>query len=330
MSDTTPPPVDGVEDGPATGGRWRLVVGIALAVIFLAVIALAAASAFIDPRMETATHQAPAIILDLRAPGSVEILPADGDTISVDKQIRDVWGRARTSETVEGDTLQVESRCANRWIVFLGDCQVDYQIRAPAMTAISGTASNGTVVVQGMRATLDLTTSNGDMEALDLEGAVHLRTSNGEMQIRGVTGAVIAETSNGSIVVDNITSQDGIEVTSSNGDLTVMNTTGNLTLDTDNGDIEVSGVQADQVSATSSNGLIAITFDNNPELVTAESDNDDVDIELPADAPAYAIELSTTNGTTEVNDIVDDPSAPLRIEVTTDNGDITVGHTSEG
>jgi hypothetical protein len=206
---------------------------VAIAIVFVAVISSGSTSGFVDTSEETTTHQAQAINLDLSAPGTVQIVPANAETISVEKRTRDLWGKVSTSELVRDGALTIESRCTRGWTVILGDCRADYVIKAPTSTEISGAATNGRVEVEGMQSAVDVTTSNAAITATDVEGPVHLRTSN--------------------------------------GDIAVANTTGNLVLDTNNGRIEVIEARATRVDATTTNSPISITLTTSPRRLVAET-----------------------------------------------------------
>lgn len=161
MPDNAPQPGDAPDEAGKSGHqsdqprrRTQLVEGV-IAIVFVAVISLGASSGFIAATEQTTRHRAEWITLDLGAPGSVEIVATANDAITVEKQIRDLWGTVTTSEQVQEAALQIRSRCANRWITILSACRVDYLVQAPTATGIAGTATNGHVDIQRMSAPID-------------------------------------------------------------------------------------------------------------------------------------------------------------------------------
>lgn len=129
-------------------------------------------------------------------------------------------------------------------------------------------------------------TTNGTVELTGLDAAVDVATSNGSVTMQDLTSSVVARTSNGAI-------------------------TG-------------TGLGSDVVDLVTSNGRVTLTFVASPTSVTVRSSNGALQVLLPADAPPYAVDTSTSNGTV-TTDIRTDPDAPGRISMQTSNGDITLG-----
>lgn len=129
-------------------------------------------------------------------------------------------------------------------------------------------------------------TSNGTVELAGLDAPVDVATSNGSVTMEDLTSSVVARTSNGSI-------------------------TG-------------TGLGSDVVDVVTSNGRVSLTFAASPTSVTVRSSNGALEVFLPSDAPPYAVETSTSNGSVST-DIRTDPAAQASISMRTSNGDITLG-----
>lgn len=296
------------------------VVIVAIALVFMAVTTVMA---------ETTTTssdpvQADEIVIDLRAPGTFEVIATDDTEVTVEVTVRDPFGWVSEDERLEGSSLILESSCAGRWIWFLDRCRVDYVVRAPASTEISGSIRNGEIEAEGLRADVNLSTNNGSIVLDDIEGTVQLESDNGELQISGVTGEMTLATSNGEIRVFDSIAPGMVQASSDNGEIQVSNTSGDLDLETSNGSIDVDNTDATVVDARSDNGRITLMLASAPEQITAVTGNGRIEIVLPSDAPAYAVDVSTDNGSTDTGGLVIDPASPFTIDATSDNGSISI------
>lgn len=125
------------------------------------------------------------------------------------------------------------------------DCRIEYDVTVPAGTPVSGTTSNGAIVLTDL-GPVDVGASNGRIE-VDGAEQVSAETSNGPIEIRLTRGAdVTAHTSNGSISVTVPSGAYAITTETSNGDTEVgvaddPDAEHRLDLRTSNGDITVTG-----------------------------------------------------------------------------------------
>lgn len=303
-----------------------IVLGIVAGVLILGLIALLASYSF----GSTTTSQADpvtaeAVVVDLRAPGDFEVIATDEGQISVETRVRDPFGRVSNEQRVDGDTLTLESRCSTFWIDFFNPCRVDYVVRVPASTDVSGSTHNTRIEVTGLEAPVDLSNGNGSMTVEDVEGLVRLETSNGAIQVSGTSGNLILETDNGGVTIRDSTAPGVVEVVTSNGSIEVSGTTAEeMRLLTSNGGIDLTEVAAPQISAETGNSSVTMGLSTSPEGLVAETSNGDIEIVLPADAPPYAVEATTSNGDTDTGDLVVDPSAAFTIDANTGNGSIKI------
>ena len=155
--------------------------------------------------------------------------------------------------------------------------------RCPFLLGFACSARYELVVPEGT--TIDGGTSNGAIRATNLAGDFSGRTSNGAISLEGMTGQVNARTSNGAI--------QGEDMRSSN------------------------------VTLQTSNGRIVISFTGIPQAVDLRTSNGAIDVQLPGDAPAFALSTTTSNGRVDTG-IRTDPAASQRIDARTSNGNITI------
>jgi hypothetical protein len=132
---------------------------------------------------------------------------------------------------------------------------------------------------------------------------------------------VSGSTSNGAITAEFL--DQAISFTTSNGVINVVDVSGPAVFRTSNGDILAAGMTSEEVQASTSNGRVQLEFAAPPDSVRANSSNGTIEVILPADAPAVALDTSTSNGRV-VTDVRTDPAASNSIVAETSNGDITV------
>lgn len=134
---------------------------------------------------------------------------------------------------------------------------------------------------------------------------------------------VTGDTGNGAIALTGVASD--VDVRTSNGAIRLDDLEGTVTARTSNGAIDGSGLTSSRVIADTSNGPIVLEFESSPDTVEARTSNGRVEIYLPEDGPAYAVDANTSNGTVE-SAIRTDPSGSARIDVDTSNGDVVIGY----
>ncbi len=150
----------------------------------------------------------------------------------------------------------------------------------------------------GCRGTYQVTVPSGTEIIGDL--------SNGRVTLMDVDGRVDVSTSNGAIEVTGATGED-------------------LVLRTSNGSISGSGLTTPNVDLRTSNGRIEVFFAEPPRSVRARTSNGRIEVFVPSGVPPYSIDANASNGRTDL-DIATDPSADLRMELTTSNGNIVVAY----
>lgn len=212
---------------PKPPGRSR---GARIAVVFGVLFALACVGWGVVVVLDLLTHQhatttrslptAPARVV-VHVDGSVRVDAAAAGTPS-SLQVRRRWAlaRLRYSETMQGDTLTIDSSCFG-----IGPlpCSTDLRIAVPASTVLDVHAKGGAVRVTGMRAPAVLSSSAGSVTASDI-AAPTLRMSSSAGSVRGsdlVVPVVDARSSAGSVGLDLATAPSGVVADSSAGSVTV-------------------------------------------------------------------------------------------------------------
>ncbi|MGH9133066.1 MAG: hypothetical protein ACRDZZ_03955 [Ilumatobacteraceae bacterium] len=114
-----------------------------------------------------------------------------------------------------------------------------------------------------------------------------------------------------------------LTVDTDNGRIEIRGAEGPLAVSTDNGRIDASGVRSTQISAGSDNGSVEIVMAVPPDRLDATSDNGRVEVVLPDTLDTYAVTTDTDNGTVR-NEVRTDPTSPRTINLSSDNGDVTV------
>jgi len=134
------------------------------------------------------------------------------------------------SYTVTGSQLHLGTSCGP-------NCQVSYQIEAPAGVAVTGELSSGTVSLTGV-------------------GSADVHVSSGDIDIRGATGTVRARTTSGDVMVADSKGPATLEATS--GDVRAINIDGTVTALATSGNINVKLTAAASVTAQASSGDVDV------------------------------------------------------------------------
>ncbi|MCF2529923.1 DUF4097 family beta strand repeat-containing protein [Yinghuangia soli] len=117
-----------------------------------------------------------------------------------------------------------------------------------------------------------------------------------------------------------------LNLTSDNGSITVRDSVGNLKMDSDNGSINVDRTWADRIEASSDNGSLKITLNNEPSWVKASSDNGSARLTLPQGDRVYKLKVDTDNGSKNTSGIKDSAASNFLLDVSSDNGSVRVNY----
>ncbi|MBB5824875.1 DUF4097 family beta strand repeat-containing protein [Micromonospora carbonacea] len=141
-------------------------------------------------------------------------------------------------------------------------------------------------------------TGSGNV-VLSRVGVVDVRLGSGNLEITRATGPVRAETDSGNVEVDDVRGPATLRAGS--GNVTGSRLGGQVDAETDSGDVTV------ELSA--------------PASVRAHAGSGDVQVVVPAGR--YRVRSDVGTGETELG-IVDDPGAPLLLDLAADSGDVAV------
>jgi Putative adhesin len=268
-TDVTTPP-GGVSDAgpPQVPGRPLWVIFGSLLVLAAVVFGTFNVIDLLAHEERTERFTVPATELDRllvdNDSGSVTIVGADTDEVSVEAEVSDGLRQTGFRHEVVGSTLELHGSCpliGSMW------CRVTLRVEVPR------------------RVDLEIHADDDSVDVRDVDGEVVVDADNGSVDLSDVSGSIDVETDNGRVSAVDVSSP-------------------------------VAGVSAD-------NGRVELVFSVPPDSVTVGADNGSVEIVVPEVEGGYNVTAEADNGSPEV--LVDDnPDSPRTIQVTADNGDITV------
>lgn len=113
-----------------------------------------------------------------------------------------------------------------------------------------------------------------------------------------------------------------LKVTSSGAPVALVELAGDLRVDANNGAIAGNQLRSDEVSVSSHDGSVDLSFDRPPGSVVATTTNGSLRVLVPTGP--YAIDAAAMSGSTQL-DVPNDLGAARRLHLRTTNGSITVG-----
>jgi Putative adhesin len=135
------------------------------------------------------------------------------------------------SYRLDGTVLHISNRCGH-------NCQVSYQIEAPAGVGVSG----------------ELT--SGDVQLTDV-GATDLKLTSGDVMIRGATGKVSVKATSGDVTITD--AKAGVNLSVTSGDAHAINITGPVVAKVTSGDATVKLSKPASVTAEADSGDLVVT-----------------------------------------------------------------------
>jgi hypothetical protein len=164
-------------------------------------------------------------------------------------------------------------------------CSVDLEISVPESLSEEVRTNKGRQSAEGHDGPATFSTDNGDVSLIELGGTVKVDTDNGDIRMDRLSGAVQVRT--------------------------------------DNGTVTTTGTTSDRFDSQSDNGDMELEFASSPRQLTVTTSNGEVDVRLPDEDVAYALDVSTDNGTVRTP-IRTDPRSERSLRARSSNGDITV------
>lgn len=98
-----------------------------------------------------------------------------------------------------------------------------------------------------------------------------------------------------------------------------------VTIGTGSGDVEAEGLAVTELSVKTDSGDVDADFARQPFALKITTDSGDVDAEIPPGDVGYAVSVTSKSGDVE-NSLADDPQGRGLVRVTTDSGDVEIGH----
>jgi hypothetical protein len=171
------------------------------------------------------------------ASGSIRVEGTDGDSIEVRAEISDGLRRTGESQTVDGETLRLDSTCPNYGSDW---CWVNYRIRAPRELELVLDSDNSSIRVAGMTGAVSAHADNGSVELSDLAGPIDVSADNGRVEASRLTSSTVtADTDNGRITLEFAAPPTMVEASADNGSVEVVvpddGTSYRLDIETDHG-----------------------------------------------------------------------------------------------
>jgi hypothetical protein len=146
-------------------------------------------------------------------------------------------------------------------------------VRVPRGLGVEVAASNGRVLIEGLRAAVKAHSSNGSVSVIDTVGDIVVHTSNAKVECDGTRGRLIARSSNGKIELQE--HRGSVDAATSNGLI----------------DAEIQEIGREGVTLSTSNGRIALRL---PEQI-------DADVDLHVDNGVVRNDRSLVRATRETN-----------------------------
>ncbi len=154
------------------------------------------------------------------ANGSVRIVAADTDEITVRAEISEGLRRTGERREVVDGVLQLHATCPAIGSDF---CWVNYEVRMPRDIPITVHADSGRITVSGSEAPIELDGDNGSLELTDLSGPLNVSTDNGRVEGRQLRSSQVrADSDNGRVLLEFVAAPTTVEATSDNGSVEVV------------------------------------------------------------------------------------------------------------
>ena len=158
------------------------------------------------------------VVLDVA--GDVRISGVDAAETTVERRLRWSLNRPRVTESVEGDTLVISSRCGFSFAI---GCRSDFLIRVPRQAGIDADSSADDVLVTGLAGDVVVGSSAGDVEVRDLDGRLTLKSSAGEVRGTDLRSAEVdAKSSAGDVHLQFAKAPLSVDADSSAGDVRIL------------------------------------------------------------------------------------------------------------
>ena len=163
---------------------------------------------------------APIQVLDVVADGSIRVVAADVEEITITARVSDGLRRAENDHRVVGHRLVVRGSCPTFDIMW---CGVGYTIEVPPGTQVVARSENGRIELTGVAGDVDAESDNGSVVATDLSGSARLVSTNGSVRGTRLSGPVVdADSDNGAVLLEFADAPQAVSARSDNGRVDVV------------------------------------------------------------------------------------------------------------
>jgi hypothetical protein len=226
--------------------------------------------------------------------GDISIHAGPPGTVTVKGKIyvgdRLLWGNRRgdVSEIEKNPPIRQSGNSIHIDYLNRHDISVDYEITAPADSALHTHSGSGDQGVGGLRGTVELETGSGDLRLSDIASSqVGLHSSSGDIVAQEISGPFTAETGSGNIRLEE-KGEGEVRIRTGSGNIEVRGVRGALWAESGSGNAEISGAIVGGWEVRTGSG--------------------DVDLRPPADA---AFDLDATTGS---GNIVTDRTVSIAVQ----------------
>jgi len=151
--------------------------------------------------------------------GSVEVVAAAVDEITVTATVSDGFRATGADQEVVGGRLRLTGTCPLYLSTF---CEVHYDVEVPEEMALTARVDDGPIRVVGLAGAVDLSSDNSGVEVVGVSGPLAIHSANGSLSGEDLLSASVeASTDNGSVDVGFAAAPETVIATSDNGSVEV-------------------------------------------------------------------------------------------------------------
>lgn len=138
------------------------------------------------------------------------------------------------------------------------DISVDYEITAPADTAVQTHSGSGDQNMEGLTGKVDLQSGSGDMRLREISNDIHVKTGSGDVDAHEISGAFNVETGSGDVRVEANGNGGDSSVRTGSGSVELRGVKGGLRVESGSGDVTISGTQTAAWDVRTSSGTVEL------------------------------------------------------------------------
>jgi Putative adhesin len=135
------------------------------------------------------------------------------------------------------------------------EISVDYEITAPADTAVTTHSGSGDQRMEGLRGNIKLESGSGDMRLDDISGDIQVHTGSGNVTAHEIAGPFSAEAGSGDIRAEEKGKGD-VQVHTGSGNVELRGVDGMLDAHTGSGDVTIQGTNSGRWEIRTSSGNV--------------------------------------------------------------------------